>query len=258
MARIDPIFMNSVCLLTDTDSKPLGTSFLYGYPSDDGDELGFAGWLVTCRHVVYDEETQIIGETLVSLNRHDAHHSQPLRIKPELWTLHPTADIALTRMSPPQLEQLEVDYSAWAWEKTAIGREGVKEKGLHEGDEVLSVGFPIGFKAEDAEKPFSLNFPLVRAGVLAQIRGWLENEHSTFLVDCPIFDGNSGGPICTVPSSVAVGNSQSQNQTWLIAVATRKLSAEVSTTGLTPLDLGVVTPIDFVNEAIEAAMAKRT
>ena len=82
MARIDPMFMNSVCLLTDTDSKPLGTSFLYGYPSDDGDEPGFAGWLVTCRHVVYDEETQIIGETLVSLNRHDAHRSQPLSVRP--------------------------------------------------------------------------------------------------------------------------------------------------------------------------------
>ena len=60
MARIDPMLMNSVCLLTDTDSKPLATSFLYGYPSDDGDEPGFAGWLVTCKHVVYDEKTQII------------------------------------------------------------------------------------------------------------------------------------------------------------------------------------------------------
>ena len=256
MARIDPMLMNSVGLLTDTDANALGTAFLYGYPSDEGDEPGFAGWLVTCKHVVYDEKTQIIEETLFSLNRYDANRAQPFRIAPELWTLHPTADIAVTRMSPPQLEQFEVDYSAWAWERTAIGREGVKQKGLHEGDEVLSVGFPIGFRAEDAETLFSLNFPLVRGGVLAQIRGWLENEHYTFLVDCPIFDGNSGGPICTVPSTVAIGNSQSQNQTWLIGVATKKLSAEVSTTGLTALDLGVVTPIDFVNEAIEAAMAK--
>ena len=61
MARIDPMLMNSVCLLTDTDSKPLATSFLYGYPSDDGDEPGFAGWLVTCKHVVYDEKTLLSG-----------------------------------------------------------------------------------------------------------------------------------------------------------------------------------------------------
>ena len=180
---------------------------------------------------------------MVSLNRHHAHRSQLFKIRPEQWTLHPTADIAVTRMSPPQLEEFDVDYSAWAWGMTAIGREEFKQKGLHEGDEVLSVGFPIGFREENAEKPFSLNFPLVRAGILAQIRGWLQNEHSTFLVDCPIFDGNSGGPICTVPSPVAIGNSQSQKQTWLIGVATRKLAAEVSGTGLTALDLGVVTPL---------------
>ena len=66
-------------------------------------------------------------------------------------------------------------------------------------------------------------FPELSVGKGRGTHRTLENEHSTFLVDCPIFDGNSGGPICTVPSSVAVGNSQSQNQTWLIGVATRKL-----------------------------------
>ena len=35
MARIDPMLMNSVGLLTDTDANALGTAFLYGYPSDD-------------------------------------------------------------------------------------------------------------------------------------------------------------------------------------------------------------------------------
>ena len=256
MARIDPMLMDSVCLLTDADSNALGTAFLYGYPSDEEDEPGFTGWLVTCKHVVYDEETNSMEETIVSLNRYDAHRAQPFRINPELWTLHSTADIAVTRMSPPQLDQFEVDYSAWAWERTAIGREGVKREGIHEGDEVLSLGFPIGFQAEDTDNLFSLHYPLVRTGVLAQIRGWLHNEHSTFLVDCPIFDGNSGGPICTIPSPVAIGNSQAQKQIWLIGVATKKLAAEVSTTGLTALDLGVVTPIDFVNEAIEAAIER--
>ena len=254
MARINPEHMNSVCLLTDTDSNPLGTSFLYGYPSDKEDEPGFTGWLVTCKHVVQDAKTQIICETLVSLNRYHARRSQSFKIQPDRWTLHPTADITVTRVSPQQFEDFELDFSAWGWGLTAIGRNEAKKNGLHEGDEVLSVGFPIGFRREKAESQVSINFPLVRAGVLAQIRGWLENEESTFLVDCPIFDGNSGGPICTVPSRVAIGNSQSQTHTWLIGVATEKLNAKVSSTGLTALDLGVVTPMDFVNEAIQTAI----
>ena len=253
VARIHPDLMNSVCLLTDSDANPIGTSFLYGYPSEDNGDPGYTGWLVTCKHVVLNEQTQVVGEILVSLNRHQTRHSQPFNIPPERWTLHPTADIAVTRMSPPQLEEFGVDYSAWAWELTAIGREGVKRNGLHEGDEVFSVGFPIGFREKETENLFSVNYPLVRVGVLAQIRGWLQDEHPTFLVDCPIFDGNSGGPICTIPSSISIGESSSQKQAWLIGVATRKLAGEVSATGLTALDLGVVTPIDFVNEAIQAA-----
>ena len=221
-------------------------------------EKGFRAWLVTCKHVVQDKKTKTIRKIRVSLNRHTVSQSQPFEIKEDQWTLHPTADIAVVQVAPRSLENVGADWSVWAWEKIAIGKAGAKRRGLHEGDEVLSLGFPIGFDVGKSKAPLSLNFPLVRAGVLAQISGWLQNEQSTFLVDCPIFDGNSGGPICTVPSLVAIRGSQLQDKMCLIGVATKKISAKVAGTGHTPLDLGVVTPIDFVNEAIEAAMAKET
>ena len=149
----------------------------------------------------------------------------------------------------------EVDWSVWAWEHTAIGRQHATQQGLHEGDEVLSIGFPIGWTTQSGGQAFDVNYPLVRGGVIAQIRGWLRGNHDTFLVDCPLFDGNSGGPIVTVPSAFHIDGSQPQRQGWLVGVATAKLSGDVMATGHTPLDLGIVTPLDSVNAAIQTAMA---
>ena len=149
----------------------------------------------------------------------------------------------------------QVDWSVWAWERNAIGRQGADQHGIHEGDEVLSVGFSIGWRHESGGQAFDINYPLVRGGVIAQIQGWFRGNHDTFLVDCPIFDGNSGGPIVTVPSAVNIDGSQTQRQGWLIGIATAKISGKVTTTGETALDLGVVTPLDPVNETINTVMA---
>lgn len=249
MARINPGLMDSVCLLTGTDFKPIGTSFLYAYPQSTNERAGYRGWLVTCKHVVEGRE-----QMGVALNRQEGDRAEMFAIPADHWTMHPRADIAVAPLNVEKLNSSRVNWMAWAWEKTAIGRDGAREEGLHEGDEILSVGFPIGFRTEETGNPLVLNFPLVRAGVLAQVGRWLHEDDETFLVDCPIFEGNSGGPICTVPSLVAIGNSRAQRQGWLVGVASRRLSAELETTGATPLDLGIVTPMDFVNETIGMKM----
>ena len=251
MARINPGLMDSVCLLTGTDFRPIGTSFLYAYPHRTNEGSALRGWLVTCKHVVEGRD-----QMRVALNRQEGDRAEMFAIPADHWTMHPRADIAVAPLNVKTLNTSQVNWIAWAWEKTAIGRDRAREEELHEGDEILSVGFPIGFRTEETGNPLVLNFPLVRAGVLAQVGRWLHEGDETFLVDCPVFDGNSGGPICTVPSSIAIGDSRRQRQGWLVGVASRRLSAELETTGATPLDLGIVTPMDFVNEAIEMKMSE--
>ena len=236
----------------------MGTAFMYAYPESETEEPTFRGWLVTCKHVVEEEEL-----TLVLMNRRQGDGSQPFKVRNDEWTMHPSADIAVRTIGSDTLEQYELEGSAWAWGMTAIGREGARERGLHEGDEILSVGFPMGFRVEETGERFPANYPLVRGGVLAQVREWLDGKTSTFLIDCPIFEGNSGGPICTVPSAIAIAGTQRQDASRLIGVAKERLMAvdgdadvTKSDAAGTPLDLGIVTSVDCINETIAIATAE--
>ena len=253
MARIHPVFMDTVCPIYGQNKKPLGTGFIYGYPSiEDGGETKYFVWLVTCKHVVEDQE-----ETFVAFNRKEKKDSHPFRVRAGQWTFHPNADVAVVSLHTKQLEEedSEMDWDFWMWGETAIGQERAVKEGLSEVDEIAVIGFPAGWANLTGGNLSDLNRPLVRIGILAQIQGWLCGDHDTLIIDCPIFDGSSGAPVCLVPTAVAVGDTTPQRHSFLIGMVKEKLSAEVSTTGHTALDLGRVVPLDYVNEAIDMAIS---
>ena len=71
----------------------------------------------------------------------------------------------------------------------------------------------------------SKDHPIVRYGMLAQIQGWLREEHDTFLVDGSGFPENSGGPVVTKPQFGAVEGTQNVPGAWLVGmVSERRLS----------------------------------
>jgi hypothetical protein len=63
----------------------------------------------------------------------------------------------------------------------------LRSYGIHPGDEVTCDGFPL---AEEGPS----GFPILRTGRIASYPIFPSAETKTFLLDFPVFPGNSGGP----------------------------------------------------------------
>ena len=63
-----------------------------------------------------------------------------------------------------------------------------------EGDEVYTLGFPLGLAGDER------NDVIVRQGIVARIRDWYDSRSDTFLIDSFVYPGNSGGPVIAKPT----------------------------------------------------------
>lgn len=278
MALIPPKYLQSVVALgakaspkvkmeTGEAMDAIATGFLYAYPkygAKDDEAEGFALWLVTCKHVIQNEINARHDEVLVRFNKTSNAGKQTFRIplhsgEAPAWTFHERADVAVIPASWPDLESKGVQWETFAAGRNAISRESQFLAKLREGDEVYIAGFPIGWRTGRQD------YPIVRHGVLAQIQGWLNHDHDTFLVDGSGFPGNSGGPVVTKPQAIAVtGHQIHWSTSWLVGmVSERRFSkidaneyAEVQIDMEETADLIEVVPMDSIDEAISLAMQR--
>ena len=237
----------------------MGTGFIYAYREDGG---GYGGWLVTCKHVV-EGIGRHSDSVYVRANRASNSGIRPFRANLK-WTFHPSADVAVHVTQHSVLEEHNVEYMALAHGYT---RADAMAESLLEGDSVFLIGFPSGWKEGRHD------YPVVRYGVLAQIRGWYNQEHETFLVDGSGFGGNSGGPVITKPEISAVSGGDGIRITasrliGMVSKVTREpaemvASGTVGQAGDTNQgffqhsDLIEVVPVDLIEETIGLARAER-
>jgi len=137
-----------------------------------------------------------------------------------------------------------IQWKTFANGQNTLNREAAIDIGLSEGDEVFIIGFPIGWR--DGRR----DYPIVRHAVLAQIQGWLHNEHKTFLVDGSVFKGNSGGPVITKAQSLAVEGTSSNSRALLVGMV-KAYRPYITNENA---DLGVITPMDAIDETIQIAI----
>ena len=115
-----------------------------------------------------------------------------------------------------------------------------------EGDEVFIVGFPCGFY-EDVK-----NYPTVRQGVLAQIQPYLKGTAQTFLIDGSVFGGHSGGPVITKPQATSIKGTHQFTKNALVGMVT---GTQLDPATEENADLGIVVPLDTINDTIEMAFS---
>ena len=274
MTELSSIFLQPVVRLkagvfedgafTECTSTIQATGFLYGYPglTKHGFENGqLRLWLVTCAHVVKnidasDEYNAVLVKMNRSSNLETTSFGIPLSEPDEVqWYCHPYKDIAVIRGSPKILEEVDVDWEAFQYETNALTKSQFIEKKIIEGEEVLMAGFPTGWREGRSD------YPIVRFGVLAQIQGWLNDDHDTFLVDGSGFPGNSGGPVLMRMTRVSNDRKDLMHYKSLIGM--------VSESSLHPIvkernsnivsesaDIVEVVPVDAINETIQMAMDK--
>ena len=252
--------------------ETVGTGFIYAYPElgSEGNKQ-YGGWLVTCKHVV-EGIGKSSNHVIVRHNREGNGEMMPFHTSIRAddgqprWRFHPSADIAVHRADPENLERNNVEWMALAHGYTRAEAESAS---LLEGDGVFIIGFPQGWVEGQRD------YPVVRQGIIAQIRGWYNQEHQTFLVDGSGFKGNSGGPVITKPevSAVSGWDGATITPSALIGMVSKVKRAlvdevEVPKTSLDAAgretkqvflqysDLIEVVPVDLIEETIELAKSE--
>ena len=100
---------------------------------------------------------------------------------------------------------------------------------------------------------------------MAQIRGWLDGEHTSFLVDGSGFPGNSGGPVVSRFAIGGYGDYSKQSSSYLIGMVSKRRRSEIVPSGNPEVfvgrfeetaDLIEVIPMEQINATIEMAIEK--
>lgn len=237
------------------ETHDLGTAFFYVYPDQEplpDDPADLRVWLVTCRHIV-KEIDKLPGDMFVRHNKVDQPDTSEFRLRglsdpDNRWTIHPREDVAV----------MPVPYAALVAQGLkclpflageALTRNQLNDAGLGEGDDVYLIGFPEGKIEGHRDRP------VVRQGILAQIQGWLHEEHDRFLVDGSSFGGNSGGPVVTRPRTDLPEHDILSHSLLLGMVHAHALSHGSNENGENA-DLVAVIPLDIINDTINRALGQ--
>lgn len=132
----------------------------------------------------------------------------------------------------------------------------MKITGVEEGNLVYALGFPMRLVND-------IRAPICRLGCISRIADTflLRNGTPIFLVDAPVFPGNSGGPIISRPEYVSICGTPANTRANLIGILSQYLSYEdklisqqtgkirmvqTENSGLT-----IVHPVDRIKEVVE-------
>lgn len=239
----------------------IGTAFFYAYPqrgTDGTDSTQMGGWLVTAKHVTqsafYDSQKVIA----LRVNTEDGSGVGILPPSTDvIWHHHETLDVSVSFVNTMDLIDKKYHLKHMSAALHAFNRTGAIRFGLAEGDAVFMIGFPLGWQEGIQD------YPVVRQGIIAEIRGWLNGDHDTFLVDGSGFPGMSGGPVLSRTMEYTPDGRTGEKLRLIGLVSQIALSeleesfSEVRSAAKESADLITVIPTDAIHETIEAAMEAR-
>ncbi len=119
------------------------------------------------------------------------------------------------------------------------------------GDNLYVIGYPkaLGLKNNDQ---YNFDKPLVRSGII----GGKNDEKQTVIIDCPVFGGNSGGPVFIIEKHLAIkeGKLISTNKKYLIGIVSQFIpwinKTNKSNTHIENSGYGVIVPLDEILKLI--------
>ena len=221
MALIPPFFLD--CVVAVGFASDVGnisyqaTGFLYGHfvKKIDENNKSYNVYLVTNRHVFEGKTKALLRfnpEGVDSAREYELHLQDNAGKK--LWLAHDdeAIDVAVIGVNGQLLRDQGIRFALFQNDQHTLTRPKGAELGLSEGDGVFVLGFPMGLVGE------SRNFVIVRQGAVARVRDCLEGGRKDFLIDCPIFPGNSGSPVVTRPEITSIQGTKSINSAYLVGV----------------------------------------
>ncbi len=249
MSLVDPSFLEYVVALgvpgsSKGDSNEfVATGFLYGHFAsvDETGKPQYYPYLVTNRHVIDGPS-----DLLVRLNGLQS----PVLWRPDSWSTHPDPEVDVA-VAPFHLAA-EGFRSWFLSDHHVYFREKLQSVGFMEGDEVYTLGFPLGLAGDER------NDVIVRQGVVARIRDWYDGRSDTFLIDALVYPGNSGGPVIAKPTMFSYTETRTHPKLiGMVAgyvpyrdVARSDQTGQVVSVSTENSGLAEVVPIDKIGETI--------
>jgi S1-C subfamily serine protease len=225
-------------------TRRVGTGFLIEAPRPDGTPRTV---LVTAHHVLggMTRPEARIGWRLEQPGGGWRFAPEPLRIRDEagepVWTRHPDRDIAVMEISAPPAFARAAIPLAWLADRTSLD-----EWQVGPGDELLTLGFPRGYASNTA------GFPILRVGRVASWPLTPIESFPVFLLDFPVFPGNSGGPVFWTPAARKLPGTVQPDHPFIAGVLTSEVRP-----GDEPLGIGLVAHAGYVRDAIALLDAPR-
>jgi S1-C subfamily serine protease len=171
------------------NGKSIGSGFIL---SHNGVE-----YLVTAKHVLFSNNELIDLNLLATIQgshgtQEDAHIFEIYLDEATILT-NMTDDVAIIELSTPDLTNQNIlsILQQGSINKIAVNSaDTLRMDSISIPNEVYLIGFPTSLLFEDIAG-FDVARPLLRKGILAGVN----IEGDTFTIDCPSYQGNSGGPI---------------------------------------------------------------
>ena len=234
-----------------SDIEFIATGFIYSQLTghdDDGHRL-YANCYVTNRHVVEGQNKLVV--------RLGDPQSSTYNLVAK-WMMHPEPEVDVA-VAPFPLDDIKGNSHrviSFKSDSQASFCGDLQEMEFREGDEVYTLGFPLGLAGRDR------NYPIARQGMVARIQDWYDGQSEDFLIDASIFPGNSGGPVIAKPNMISYG------KTWAYPKLIGMVSGYLTHADVALRDqmgrpilsaeensgLATVVPIDKVRETIMAAV----
>ena len=224
MALIPPFFLDTVVAIgvnDDTSSRRwIGSGFIYGElvvnrTKEKHDKNSYMLWLVTNKHVL--KGLRAIHIKFNSANEPDSKDYKVNLIarngKP-YWIGHPdeNIDVAVIFISANILRQDSRSFSYFMSDRHIMNKKNLIDNKITEGDSVFVLGFPMGLVSQERQ------YVICRGGCIARIRDFLDNKSSDYMIDSPVFPGNSGGPVIISPSAYTIQGTKPIKQSCLVGI----------------------------------------
>jgi hypothetical protein len=223
MALISSKYLNSVVAIGKDDGKGgvfwMGTGFLFGYrlPGEQYDENVYSIFLVSNKHVIKDQNY-----VYLRFNPQGGQPAQNHRLSIIVGNVnfskyHPNdgVDVAIVSIPQPYIDNLVkngVNPDFFTFDTESYQMKDLKSEEVTEGDGVFVLGYPMGNVGNTRQ------YVILRGGVIARIHDMLEGYSTDYIIDAPVFPGNSGGPVIIKPELTRITGTKPHNKSCLIGL----------------------------------------
>ena len=198
----------------------MGTGFLFGYRLSNvqyAAEDIYSVFLVSNKHVLCNQDYIYLRFNPQGGQPAQNHRLQIVNGTTSLCKLHPKEKVDVAVVGIPQayfdnLKQNGVNPKFFTYGTDCYIIADLKNMETTEGDDIFVLGYPMGNVGNTRQ------YVILRGGVIARIHDMLEGFSSDYIIDAPVFPGNSGGPVIIKPEFTHIEGTKSQNESRLIGL----------------------------------------